>query len=76
MEKFPSDICTAETRTNGDPNILNDPIFAPPKKINFSEIFGSPSPKKNITPKKKRMFLLNNLINIIKSLQFFRKAFR
>lgn len=53
MEKFPADICTAETKTGGDPNILNDPIFAPPKKVNVSEIFGSASVKKSVSPKKK-----------------------
>lgn len=56
MEKFPADICTAETKTNGNPNILNDPMFAPPKKINMKEIFGTPSAKKSISPKKKRKF--------------------
>lgn len=54
MEKFPTDICTAETRTDGDPNILNDPIFAPPKKVDLSEIFGTP--KKSISPKKKSKY--------------------
>lgn len=62
MEKFPADICTAETKTNGNPNILNDPMFAPPKKINMKEIFGSPSTKKSTPTKKKRkgsLFLLH-----------------
>lgn len=55
MEKFPADICTAETRTDGDPNILNDPIFAPPKKLNLSEIFGTPPAKRSLSPKKRSM---------------------
>ncbi|XP_050303439.1 titin-like [Anthonomus grandis grandis] len=46
MAKFPKDIGTAEERTGGNPNILSEPEFLPPKKINLDEIFGTPSPKK------------------------------
>jgi hypothetical protein len=50
MEKFPGDVSLAEMRTEGNPNILSDPMFAPQKKSNvIAEVFGSPSPKK--TPK-------------------------
>ncbi|EEZ97549.2 titin [Tribolium castaneum] len=50
MEKFPGDVSLAEIRTDGNPNILSDPIFAPQKKSNIiAEVFGSPAPKK--TPK-------------------------
>lgn len=47
MAKFPKDIGTAEERTNGNPNILSQPEFLPAKKINYDEIFGTPSPKKS-----------------------------
>ncbi|XP_044262220.1 titin-like [Tribolium madens] len=50
MEKFPGDVSLAEIRTDGNPNILADPIFAPQKRSNIiAEVFGSPAPKK--TPK-------------------------
>lgn len=42
----------AETKTGGDPKILDDPSFAPSKKVNYNEIFGTPVSKKN-SPKKK-----------------------
>ncbi|XP_076258643.1 uncharacterized protein LOC143195433 isoform X1 [Rhynchophorus ferrugineus] len=46
MSKFPTDIGTAEERTNGNPNILSLPEFLPVKKINYDEIFGSSLAKK------------------------------
>ncbi|KAK6631324.1 hypothetical protein RUM44_005850 [Polyplax serrata] len=46
MKKFPADVTTAESLTNGDVNIINDPKFLPEKKENYSEIFGS-GKKKN-----------------------------
>lgn len=49
MEKFPGDVSLAEIKTEGNPNILSDPIFAPQKKLKLSDILGTPSPKK--TPK-------------------------
>ncbi|CAH0553598.1 unnamed protein product [Brassicogethes aeneus] len=49
MQKFPKDVCTAEVKTGGNPNILSEPIFLPEKKINYAaEIFGTPSPKKKL----------------------------
>lgn len=57
MKKFPADVTTAESLTNGDINIINDPKFVPEKKESYSEIFGS-GKKKNkkdseITPRSK-----------------------
>lgn len=48
MKKFPVDVTTAEVKTNGNPNILSDPIFTPKKKTSsvVAEVFGTPSPKK------------------------------
>ena len=46
MEKFPQDICIAETKTKGNPNILNEPMFRPIQKTNYSGLFGSPAVKK------------------------------
>lgn len=51
MVKFPEDVTTAETKTNGDPNIINDPIFLPEQKQNYSDIFRTPNKTKK-TPKK------------------------
>ncbi|CAH1128628.1 unnamed protein product [Ceutorhynchus assimilis] len=48
MSKFPKDIGIAEEKTNGNPNILSQSEFLPPKKIDLDEIFGTPRP----TPKK------------------------
>ncbi|XP_014234667.1 muscle M-line assembly protein unc-89-like [Trichogramma pretiosum] len=46
MEKFPGDVKTAETLTNGDPNILSQERFMPQKRPNVSDLFGSkPSPQ-------------------------------
>lgn len=51
MDKFPADVSTAERRTNGDPNIIDSPLFSPEKKTNFAAIlFGTPKAKKG--PKK------------------------
>lgn len=51
METFPKQVCTAETLTEGNPNILSDPEFSPQKKINYAaELFGTPSVKKTGTP--------------------------
>lgn len=47
LAKFPRDIGTAEEKTNGNPNILSQPEFLPVKKLNYDEIFGTPSPKKS-----------------------------
>lgn len=47
MSTFPRDVTTAEERTNGDPTILSQPEFLPNKKINYDEIFGTPTPKKS-----------------------------
>ena len=55
MAKFPGDVSLAEIRTDGNPNILSDPIFAPQKQNRstiIAEVFGSPSPKK--TPKESK----------------------
>lgn len=60
MENFPADVITAESKTNGDLNILNDPKLAPPKKIDYSAIFGSPKKESPSKPKKsKKIFRLN-----------------
>uniref|UniRef100_A0A1Y1MWZ1 PWWP domain-containing protein n=1 Tax=Photinus pyralis TaxID=7054 RepID=A0A1Y1MWZ1_PHOPY len=48
MKKFPTDVSKAEERTNGDPKIIDDPIFAPEKKSNVAAlIFGTPKQKKS-----------------------------
>ncbi|XP_060527328.1 titin-like isoform X2 [Cylas formicarius] len=51
MSKFPKDVTKAEELTNGNPNILSDPIFLPTKKFNYTELFGAPTPKKTKTGK-------------------------
>ncbi|KAF5286651.1 hypothetical protein FQR65_LT12482 [Abscondita terminalis] len=60
MKKFPDDVSKAETKTNGDPNIIEDPIFAPEKKTNIAAlIFGNPKQKKS--PKKSASSLRKSL---------------
>lgn len=53
-EQFRRDVCTAEVKTDGDPYILNNPMFAPEKKtIIDPSIFGTPPKakgKKSKTP--------------------------
>lgn len=63
MENFPTDICTAELKTGGDPNILDDPKFAPPKRVDYSVIFGSP--KKKTPVKTKKGILIEKMINFV-----------
>jgi hypothetical protein len=49
METFPEDVSMAETRTNGDPDIINDDEFLPQKKESYAGLFTSadtPSPVK------------------------------
>lgn len=41
MKMFPTDIATAEHLTGGNPNILNDEMFAPEKKPDYNELFGA-----------------------------------
>lgn len=41
MNMFPSDVATAEHLTGGNPNILDDEMFAPEKKPDYTELFGS-----------------------------------
>lgn len=57
MKKFPADVTKAESLTNGDINIINDPKFLPEKKESYSEIFGSGKKKtkkdSDITPRSK-----------------------
>lgn len=49
MKMFPTDIATAEHLTGGNPNILNSAMFAPEKKPDYTELFGSKkSPVKKI----------------------------
>lgn len=50
MEKFPEDVKTAETLTDGNPDICDDPMFAPEEKTSYAGLFGSPAT--NTTPKK------------------------
>lgn len=45
MEKFPEDVRTAETRTDGDPDIIDSKEFQPEKKPNIASIFGDQSAK-------------------------------
>lgn len=45
MEKFPEDVRTAETKTNGDPDIIDKKEFQPEKKPNIASIFGDTTPK-------------------------------
>jgi len=47
VEKFPQDVCTAETKTKGNPNILNDPMFRPIQKTNHSGLLKTPTVKKS-----------------------------
>lgn len=47
MDKFPGDVCIAESRTGGDMNILTSDIFQPEQKPSYAQIFGTPSPKKS-----------------------------
>lgn len=56
MENFPKHVCIAETRTNGNPDILSDPDIVPQKKPTAAaEIFGPPVTKKKLkgTPGRK-----------------------
>lgn len=69
MDNFPADVCTAETKTGGDPNILSNPIFEPPKKIDYSAIFGTPAKKPKSGHGEFRLYFygketLNYLINM------------
>lgn len=43
MDKFPEDVCTAERRTDGNPDIITDDEFLPKKKESYANIFGTPS---------------------------------
>lgn len=43
MEKFPEDVRIAETKTNGDPSIVDREEFQPEEKPNIASIFGEPS---------------------------------
>lgn len=47
MKKFPKDVSIAETKTGGDPDIIHNEVFAPEQKPNYSQFFGTPSPKKS-----------------------------
>lgn len=70
MEKFPGDVSLAEIRTDGNPNILAEPQFAPQKKSNIiAEVFGTPSPKK--TPKEGKNSRGRVSSNISKNLLFY-----
>lgn len=42
MEKFPTDVVTAETLSGGNANILNSPAFVPEEKVDYKELFESP----------------------------------
>lgn len=50
VEKFPDDVCTAESRTNGNPNIIRSQEFAPIEKSDIN-LFGNGS-KKGVTKSK------------------------
>lgn len=45
MEKFPEDVGIAESKTGGDPNIIDEPEFQPEQKPNIAKIFGDQTPK-------------------------------
>lgn len=45
MEKFPEDVCTAEVKTGGDPNIIRSEEFQPQSRPNIASIFGDQTPK-------------------------------
>lgn len=47
MDKFPEDVCKAESLIGGDPDIITREQFLPEQKKNYSQLFGSPSPKKS-----------------------------
>lgn len=50
MHLFVEDVKQAETKINGDPDILKNEKYHPPPKPNYSSIFGSRTPKqKKIT---------------------------
>lgn len=45
MEKFPEDVGIAESKTGGDPKIINKPEFQPEQKPDIARIFGDQTPK-------------------------------
>lgn len=45
MEKFPDDVCTAERKTGGDPEIITREEFLPESRPNIASIFGDQSAK-------------------------------
>ncbi|XP_044730546.1 titin-like [Chrysoperla carnea] len=52
MDKFPVDVCTAETLTNGDPDIITSEEFAPQQKVSYANLFGSPANRKSTSMKR------------------------
>jgi hypothetical protein len=42
MDKFPTDVVTAETLSGGNVNILKSPAFVPEEKVHYKELFESP----------------------------------
>lgn len=47
MENFPKHVCIAESKTDGNPDILSDPNIVPQKKPTpAAEIFGPPTSQK------------------------------
>lgn len=48
MPIFLDDVRDAETKTNGDPNILEKPQYQPAPKPDYASIFGSKSQEKKI----------------------------
>lgn len=66
MKMFPNDIVMAEHLTGGDPNILNSEAFAPEKKSDYKELFGT----KKTSAKKMKPELLKKDRLSLKSSKF------
>jgi len=77
MDKFPTDVVTAETLSGGNINILKSTAFVPEEKVDYKELFESPKKKakKSVekpgpskaaasTPKSSGMAKANHLIQI------------
>lgn len=45
MEKFPDDVRTAEEKTDGNPDIIQNEEFQPESRPNIANIFGDQTPK-------------------------------
>lgn len=52
MDKFPTDVVTAETLSGGNVNILKSPAFVPEEKVHYKELFDSPKKRGKKVPEK------------------------